>query len=110
MNFIFADFAVLQLAHQCGGTQADLVHAVAPVDHDGMLGTQTLQCTHLDTHQIGVKHTHQNIGRASRVGQRPQDIEDGAYAQLFAHRCHIFHGRVVVGCKHEANALLGQAL
>ena len=57
-----------------------------------------------------MEDAHQDIGGAGRVGQWAQDIEDGAHAQFFAHGRHVFHGRVVVGRKHEANALLFQAL
>jgi len=104
------DLAVLELAHQRGGAQADLVHAIAAVDHHGVLGTQALQSAHLDAHQIGMEHAHQDVGRAGRVGERAQDVEDGAHAQLAAHRRHVFHGRVVVGREHEADARLGNAL
>ena len=57
-----------------------------------------------------MEHAHQNIGCASRIGERAQDVEDGAHTQLFAHRRHVFHGGVVVGREHETNAHLRNAL
>ncbi len=57
-----------------------------------------------------MEHAHQNIGCASRIGEWAQDVEDGSHTQLFAHRRHIFHGWVVVGCEHETNAHLRNAL
>jgi hypothetical protein len=110
VDFVFGDLAVLELAHQRGRAQAHLVHAVAAIHHHGVLGAQALHRAHLDAHQIGVEHAHQDIGRAGRIGQRAQQVEDGAHAQLAAHRRHVLHGRVVVGREHEANAGLGNAL
>ena len=104
MDFVFDDLAVFQLANHCGGTQADFVHAVFAVNHQRMLSAQPLQGAHLNTDQVGVKHAHQNMGRAGRVGQRAQDVEDGAHAELFADGRDVFHGRVVVGREHEADA------
>ena len=104
MDFVFRDLAVFELAHQGGGAQRDLVHTVAAVDHHGVFGAQTLQCTHLDAHQIGMKHAHQDVGCRGRVGQRPQDVEDGFDAQFAAHRGHGLHRRMVVGGEHEAHA------
>ena len=109
MDFVLGDFAALQFPHQGGRTQAHLVHAVFAVDHQRMLGAQALQRPHLDTDQIGVEHAHQNIGRAGRVGEGPEDVEDGAHPQFTAYGRHVFHGRVVVGCKHEAHADLFDA-
>ena len=110
MNFVFSNVTVFELAHQSGCAQAHLVHAVAAIDHQRMLGTQALQSANLDAHQIGVKHAHQNVRRTGRIGERTQNIEDGSDAQLFAHRRHVFHGGVVVGGKHKSNAHLLHAL
>ena len=66
---------------------------VAPIDDEGVLGPQALQGAHLDAHQIGVEHAHQDVRRPGRVGQRPEQVEDGLDAQLLAHRCHILHGQ-----------------
>jgi hypothetical protein len=69
-----------------------------------VLGAQALQHAHLDADQVGVEHAHQDVGRAGRVGQRAEDVEDGAHAQLLAHRGDVLHRRVVVGREHEADA------
>ena len=51
-----------------------------------------------------MEHAHQNVGSTGRIGQRPEDVKNGAHTQLFAHRSHVFHGRMVVRRKHKANA------
>ena len=53
VDFVLGDLAVLELTHQRGGAQAHFVHAVAAIDHHGMLGAQALQRAHLDAHQVG---------------------------------------------------------
>ena len=75
-----------------------------------MLCAQALQRTHLNTHQVFVEHAHQNIGGTGRIGQRAQDVEDGAYAQFLAHRGHILHCRMVIGREHETNAHIADAI
>ncbi len=56
-----------------------------------------------------MKHAHQDIGGAGRVGQRTEDVEDGAHAQFLADGRDIFHGRMVVGREHEADTDLFNA-
>jgi hypothetical protein len=75
VDFVFGDLAVAQLAHQRGGAQADLVHAVAAIHHHGVLGAQALQRTHLDAHQIGVEHAHQDVGRAAGLVSGPRMLK-----------------------------------
>ena len=75
-----------------------------------MLGTQALQGAHLNADQIGMKNPHQNIRRIGRIGEGPQDIEEGTNAQFFSDGRHILHGRVVVGSEHEAHPRLSNAL
>ena len=104
VNLVLCDLAIFELTHQRRRTQTHFVHAVFAVDHHGVLCTQTLQGPNLNAHQIGVKHAHQNIGCAGRVGQRPQQVENGLDAQLFANRGHVFHGGMVIWRKHEAHA------
>ena len=110
VDFVFGDFAVFQLAHHGGCAQADFIHAIAAIHHQRVLGAQALQRAHLNAHQVGVEHAHEDVGCARRVGQWPQDVEQRAHAQFFAHRGDVFHRRVVVGRKHKANADLGNAL
>ena len=75
-----------------------------------MLRTQTLQSAHLDTDQISMEHTHQNVGRIRRIGQRAQYVEHGFHPQLTPHRRHVFHRGVVIRREHKAHALLRNAL
>ena len=110
MDFVLGDHAVFQLTHQGGCAEADFIHAIAPIHHHSMLSAQTLQRTHLDAHQIGMEHPHQDVGRTGGVGERAEDVENGFDAQLAPHRGHVLHGRVVVGRKHEAQAGLRNAL
>ena len=51
-----------------------------------------------------MEDTEQGIGRTGRIGQRAEDVEDGAHAHLAAYRPDIFHCRMVIGCEHEAHA------
>ena len=74
-----------------------------------MRGTQALQGAHLNAYQVGVENAHQDVRCTCRVGQWAEDVEDGAHAQFTAHGRHIFHGGVVVGREHEANAGLFDA-
>ena len=56
-----------------------------------------------------MKNAEQRIGSASRVGERAEDVEDGAYAHLAAHRGNIFHGRMVIRGEHETDPRRRQA-
>ena len=51
-----------------------------------------------------MEHAHQHVGCARRIGQRPEDVEDGAHAQFLADRGNVLHRRMVVGREHEADA------
>ena len=81
---VLADVAVLELADH-------RPHRARPrpcrsaVRPPSRARRQALQHAHLDADQVGVEHAHQLVGRAGRVGQRPEDVEDRAHAQLFAH-------------------------
>eukprot|EP01137_Pigoraptor_chileana_P020486 Opistho-2@82927 len=110
VDLVLAHLAVPQLAHQGGRAQRDLVHAVLAIDHHGMLGAQALHHAHLDAHQIGMEHTHQDVLGIGRIGQRAEDVEDGAHAQFAAHRGDVLHRRMVVRREHEADAGLRNAL
>ena len=110
MDFILSNLAVFELAHQGGGAQGHFVQAIAAIDHQRMVSAQALQSTHLNTHQVGVEHAHQNVGRTGGVGQRPQNVEQGSHAELFPNGRHVFHGGVMVGRKHKPNAHFSNAL
>ncbi len=104
MNLVLVDLAVLQLPDHRRGAERDLVHPVLAPHHDRMLRAQALHDAHLDADQVGMEHPHQDVRRARRVGQRPEDVEDGAHAEFAAHRRDVLHRRVVVGREHEADA------
>ena len=51
-----------------------------------------------------MEYAHQRVGRAGRVGERAEDVENGAHAHFLAHRGDVLHRRMVVGREHEAHA------
>lgn len=55
-----------------------------------------------------MEHAHQDVRRTRRVGERAEDIEDGAHAHFATYRRHHLHGRVMHRCVHEADAGLRQ--
>jgi len=63
-----------------------------------------LQHAYLDADQIGVEDAEDLIGRVGRVGQRPEDVEQGTHAQFAPYRRRMLHGAVMIGGKHEADA------
>ena len=110
MDFVFANDAIFQFTDQGRCAQRHLIHAVAAIDHHRMFGPQALERAHLNAHQIGVKHAHQDIRSGCRISQRPQQIENGLDAHFTAHRSHVFHGRVVIRREHKTDAGLSQTL
>ena len=110
MQFVFANLAVLEFPDEGGCAQGNLVHAIAAVDDQCVLGAEALQRAHLDADQVGMEHAHQHVRRAGRIGQRPEDVEDGLDAQFLAHRRDVLHRRVMVRREHETDADVGDAL
>ena len=110
MDFVLAHLAVLQLADHRRGAERDLVHAVLAVDDEHVLAAEPLQHAHLDADQVGMEHADQLVRRAGRVGERPEDVEDRAHAELLAHRRRVLHRAVVDRREHEADAGLADAL
>jgi hypothetical protein len=104
MDFVFADFAILQLADQGGGAEGNFVETILAMHDQHALGAEALHDAHQDADQIGVENAHQRVGRAGRIGQRAEDVEQGAHPHLAAHRRHVLHGAVMVGREHEAEA------
>ena len=104
VQLVFADLAFHQLADQGLARDRDLVQSVEAVHHHHVLRAQALQHPHLDADQVDVEHAHQLVLRAGRIGERPEDVEDGAHAELLAHRRGMLHRRVMVGREHEADA------
>jgi hypothetical protein len=104
VDFVFADFAILQLADQGGGAEGNFVETILAMHDQHALGAQALHDAHQDADQVGVENAHQRVGRAGRIGQRAEDVEQGAHPHLAAHRRHVLHGAVMVGREHEAEA------
>lgn len=50
----------------------------------------------------GVKDSHQDVGGVGWVGERAENVEEGAHPQFAADRCHILHRGMMAGRKHEA--------
>jgi hypothetical protein len=93
-----APFGDLGLA---GGGQ--LVHA-GPVHRPGALGAQRPQgLGHRLDEAMGRDADHLALG-AGRIGQRAQQVEDGAEAQLLADRRDVLHRPVVRLGEQEADA------
>ncbi|KAG1385144.1 hypothetical protein G6F60_014946 [Rhizopus arrhizus] len=51
-----------------------------------------------------MEHAHQHRRCAGRVGQRAEDVEDGAHAHLAAYRRDHLHRRMMDRREHEADA------
>jgi hypothetical protein len=75
-----------------------------------MFSAQSLQYAHLNTDQIRMEYTHENIWCACRIRQRAEDIKDGAYTQFTPDWCRMFHRTVMVRCKHKTDAGLSDGL
>ena len=110
MDFILAHHAIAQLAYQRAGAERDFIHAVAPPDHQRTLRAEALQHTYLDADQIRMEHAHQDVRRAGWIGQRPEDVEDGANTHLATYRCNVLHRRMMDWREHETDAGFGDAL
>src|SRR5690348_15495663 len=84
--------------------ERDLVYAVLTVDDEGALAAEPQQRLAHQRQQARMGDAEHLIARAGRVGERPQDVEDGTDADLAARGADVTHGGVVGGSKHEAEA------
>ena len=110
LDLVLAHGTIAQFSNHGRGAERDLVHPILAPDHHRALCAKTLQHPHLDAHEVGMEHAHQDVRRTRRIGQRPEDVEDGAHPHLLAHRCDDLHRRMVIGCEHETDAGFGDAL
>ena len=78
--------------------------------HHHVAAAEALQHAGLDADQIGMEHAHHLVLRPGRVGERAQQVEQRAHAQLAPHRRGVLHGAVEVGREHEADADFVDAL
>src|SRR5256712_7516078 len=106
MDEVLVDLPLHQLADHGFGRGRDLVEAVQPVHRHQVLRSQALQHADLDAHQVRMENAHRLVLRARRVGERAEDVEEGAHAELLAHRRGVLHRRVMRGREHEAEAEL----
>ena len=103
-----AAFAQVADAVRAGGRQ--LVQAAVAVDHEARRGCPASPSTSAsDLRQGRVVHADDLVRGAGRVGQRAEQVEDGALAQLAARADRVFHGRVEARRKQEADADLVDA-
>ena len=72
--------------------------------HPGVLGAQRAEHVRQGLHPGGVVDAEELAPRAGRVGERAQQVEHGAEAQLDADRRHVAHGGVEGGGEEEAHA------
>ena len=104
INVVGFDDAVFQLrAARCGG-EGDFIHAVVAMHDEDAAGAEGFENFREGFGQLRGKNAEKLAGCAGGVGERPQQIEQGAHAELFAHRAGKTHGLVEGGGKHEGDA------
>ncbi len=101
-----AHLARAHLAVAGGAGGGDLVEAVFPVHHQRMLGAQVAQHLRDGLDQVRRVDPHQLAPRPGWVGERPQDVEHRAQAELSAHRHDLAHRRMEDGAEQEGDAHL----
>ncbi len=74
--------------------------------HQHVAAAQAAQHVGHQRHQLRGIDAEHLVGGAGGVGQRAEDVEQGAHAHLAARRHGVAHRRVVVGGEHEAHAHL----
>ena len=77
--------------------------------HPAMLGAKAEQCFGDRNDPLRCEYADHLAVDAGRIGQRSQQVENGARAELHPRRPDMLHRRVVSGCEHEADACLGDA-
>ena len=78
--------------------------------HQRVTAAQSLQYPRLDADQVVVEHAQQLVFSARGIGERAEDVEQRAYAQLLAHRRGMLHCAVMAGREHEADSYLANGL
>ena len=92
------------------GRGGDFIQAVAAVDDERAPDAEPLQCAGDKLQAIPRIDTKHLEGRTGRIGQRPQQVEDAAHAQLAADRGGMFHGRMMSRREEKADAGLVNAV
>src|SRR5687768_4452931 len=88
--------------------QAALI--IFPVYHHYVTTAEAQQKAHEDADEIAVKNTNQLVFCACGIGQRSENIEKRAHAEVAAHRGGMLHGTVKIRGKHETEADFPQVL
>ena len=82
----------------------EFVETIGAVDDERGLAAEFFEDMRERLGKFGVINTRELDARASRVGERTEDVEDGALTHLFARTNGIFHGGMKLGREHEADA------
>ena len=77
-----ADRAAVEFDNRRRPRGGELVGAVAAVDDPDTLGPEIAQDLGHGHRPLGVEHADHLAGGPGRVGERPQQVEDGARAEL----------------------------
>ena len=101
--------AVAYLGHVGHAGDGHLVEPLA-VDHEGVAGPQRRQHAAQHRHPARLVDPHHLVAGAGRVGQRPEQVEDGAHPQLAPDAGHRLEGGVEPLREEEADAHLGDGL
>ncbi|OQA39024.1 MAG: hypothetical protein BWY52_03173 [Chloroflexi bacterium ADurb.Bin325] len=97
------------MADDVGTGRSQLVNVAVAADDDGRDRSQLAEHVGQVLGQVGGEDAHQLAARACRVGQRAEDIEDGAHVQVAARADGVLHGRVQLRGKQKADADLVHA-
>ncbi len=80
--FVHRHLALLQFRHERAARRRDLVEAVVSVDDEASLAAEVPEHGGEDRRQGGIVHADELVARAGGVGQRAEQVEDGADADL----------------------------
>ena len=103
-NAVFGDFAVAQLGHPGGRRNGNFIQPVIRADHQRVLAAQLAKHRRHRREPLLCKHAHQLTARAGGVGQRAEQVENTAHANLPARADGMPHRRMMAGRKHEPDA------
>ena len=100
----------MQFGHKCRSRQGDLIKPIRAVHDPDVVRAEILQHLCQWLHPLPREHTDHLARDASRVRQRPEQVEDRAGGEFDAGRADILHRRVVRRREHEADAGLAHTL
>ena len=76
----------------CGG---ELVNSIGAVDHEGAPGSERRERAADEQNAAGSENANDLSARVGRIGERTNEVEDGAEAERAAQRSESLHGRVI---------------